>query len=118
MGFTWTGNPSEVGAPQVTPMYLSNEARSICQIGTFNLMIYCFVTFPQTTDKEFNPKIFKLFNGSSMWAYVSHPLWQNVIITLIYPYELPMWTLFFVVQAFTVVCVFWTYGPVHKMGLI
>lgn len=100
------------------PFYIKTEARIICLLGTYSLMIFCFVTFPQTTDKEFDTSLFKLITGSSMWAFLSHPLWQNLIVSIVYKWELSMWPLFFLVNIFTVVLTIVSYGPMKSSGLI
>ena len=117
-GIFWTGTTSNVGLYVLYPYYMDPVIRMLKIVGSWMLIYFGILFMTVKSDYPYDKKVNDLINKSSMWAYLSHPFWQNVAMTFLYKYELTYWPLTTIVHLFTLACVLISYGPLSKTGLI
>lgn len=118
VGFLWNSSESDVGIVVLYPFYFDVNARIMKVMGTWVLVYMGTFLMSTRADSQYNKRLFKIINGSSMWFYLSHPFWQNMAMSLIYQYDLTYWPMLFTICAFTTFMVLVTYVPISKTGLI
>ena len=88
-GFLLPGNYTNVGFIFFYPIYGDTFTQSLFTTGTWQIIYFLCWLWKSECNAKFNEGFYKLYTESSMFVYIFHDMWINVLLaTIVYPFKL------------------------------
>ena len=116
-GVCLPGNHSNVTSVYLFPIYSSYHLNVLFILGAWISVYSILWIIKSETNKEFNPAVFKMTSESSLWCYISHILFTDMLLTFfVVPYKEHLYFLptFLVMFIFTELLCILTYVGLTK----
>ena len=83
-GIFWAGVHSDTGVYLMYPFYLDFKMRYLMCLGSWQVLYIIVWVSADHVVSKYDPAIFKFVVGSSMWVYISHDLWQAIVVCVFF----------------------------------
>ena len=91
-GCLMPGNQSDRAFLFTYPIYMTFHLNTLHVLGTWQVVYWILYLYKCELNQLFDKAFFQLINGSSLWCYIAHDLFQSALITyLILPYNFEYW---------------------------